>query len=193
MLTADQLLHIMPRAGKQRATGYAVLLSDAADEFGIVTPIQQSMWLANVAHESGQLIYTEEIASGAAYDNRSDLGNTKPEAISIAAKAGTTPGRFYKGVGLIQLTGFDNIVEAGLALGIDAKIEPRRLTLPVYAARSAAWFWNRHKIGQYADAGDFDGVCDAINRGRKTVAYGDSRGFAQRLAFYEAAKEVLSC
>lgn len=191
MFTVDQLLHIMPGAGTRRATGYAPLLSDAADEFGILTSMQQAMWLANVAHESGQLIYVEEIASGAAYDSRSDLGNTRPEAISIAAKAGTTPGRFYKGVGFIQITGFDNIVEAGLALGIDAKNEPRKLTLPVNAARSAAWFWQRHKINQYADAGDFDGACDAINRGRKTAAYGDARGFAQRLAFFEAAKEVL--
>lgn len=191
MFTADQILYIMPQAGKTRATGYAPLLSDAMDEFGILTPMQQAMWLANVAHESGQLIYVEEIASGAAYDGRDDLGNTRPEAISIAAKAGTTPGRFYKGHGLIQITGFDNHVECGHALGIDAKNEPQRLTLPVYAARSAAWFWQRHQINQYADSGDFDGACDMVNRGRKTVRYGDTNGFAQRLAFFEAAKEVL--
>lgn len=190
MLTADQLKHIMPLA-RRRADEYVGLLNNAMAEFGIVTPIRQAMWLANIAHESGQLIYVEEIASGAAYDERADLGNTKPEAISIAAKHGTTPGRFYKGHGLIQITGFDNHVECGKALGIDAKNEPKRLTLPVYAARSAAWYWQRHKLNEYADTGDFDGACDAINRGRKTSRIGDSNGWAQRLAFFEAAKEVL--
>ena len=107
------------------------------------------------------------------------------------ANAGTTPGRFYTGHGLIQITGFNNHVACGLALGIDAKHEPKRLTIPVYAARSAGWFWKANELNTFADAGDFDGVCDKINRGRKTARIGDSNGWAQRLAFYEAAKEVL--
>lgn len=192
MLTAEQLKHIMPGA-KVRAEAYVNLINDAMDEFGIDTPLRQAAFLANLAHESGQLIYVEELASGAAYDGRADLGNTKPEAISIAAKAGSTPGRFYKGHGLIQITGFDNHVACGKALGIDAKNEPKKLTIPVYAARSAAWFWKVNGLNAFADAGDFDGVCDKINRGRKTDRIGDSNGWAQRLAFYEAAKEVLSC
>ena len=190
MLSADQLKHIMPLA-RMRADAYVNLLNDAMDEFGIDTPLSQAAFIANLAHESCQLLYVEEIASGAAYDERADLGNTKPEAISIAAKAGTTPGRFYKGHGLIQITGFDNHVACGLALGIDAKHEPKKLTIPVYAARSAGWVWKVNGLNTLADAGDFDGVCDKINRGRKTARIGDSNGWAQRLAFYEAAKEVL--
>ena len=189
-VTLEQLKHIMPLA-RRRADEYVVLLNAAMVEFGIDTPIRQAAFLANLAHESGQLLYVEEIASGAAYDERADLGNTKPEAISIAAKAGTTPGRFYKGHGLIQITGFNNHVACGLALGIDTKNEPKRLTIPVYAARSAAWFWKVNELNTFADAGDFDGVCDKINRGRKTARIGDSNGWAQRLAFYEAAKEAL--
>lgn len=190
MLSIDQLLHIMPLA-KRRAEAYLGILNDAMIEFGIETPLCQAAFLANLAVESGQLIYVEEIASGAAYDGREDLGNKKPEAISIAAQHGTTPGRFYKGHGLIQITGFDNHVACGQALGIDAKNEPKKLTLPVYAARSAAWFWKRNGLNAFADAGDFDGVCDKINRGRKTLAIGDANGWKERLAFYEAAKEVL--
>jgi hypothetical protein len=47
------------------------------EEFGINTPQRQAAFLAQLAHEVGSLRYVQEIASGAAYDNRADLGNTR--------------------------------------------------------------------------------------------------------------------
>jgi putative chitinase len=86
-LTIDQLRQIMPFAGP-RAAVYLDPLNAAMVEFGIDTPARVGMFLANVAHESGSLRYTREIASGAAYDNRADLGNTRPDAIVIAGQHG---------------------------------------------------------------------------------------------------------
>lgn len=190
-VTLEQLLHIMPLAGR-RAELYQLPLNDSMMEFGIDTASRQAAFLANVAHESGQLRYTEEIASGMAYNERADLGNTRPEAIRIAKMHGTFPGPFWRGHGLIQITGYDNHVECGRALGLDLIHHPTAIAmLPMQAARSAAWFWQRHDLNDWADKGDFDGVCDLINRGRKTARSGDANGFADRLSFYTRAKEVL--
>ena len=189
-MTLEQLKHIMPLAGRRSET-YLEPLNLTMPEFGIDTPRRQAAFLAQIAHESGQLRYVSEIASGNAYTDREDLGNTRPEAIRIAEMHGAATGPFYKGHGLIQITGYDNHLACGRALGIDAANNPELLTVPIYAARSAGWFWKTNNLNKWADAGDFDGVSDKINRGRKTTAYGDSNGFKDRLAFYELAKEVL--
>ena len=191
MITQAQLLDIMPRA-RSRAAIYLVPLNETMIEFGIDTRLRQTAFIAQIAHESGDLRYVEEIASGHAYNDRDDLGNTRPEAVRIAGMHGSMPGPFWKGHGLIQITGYDNHKACGKALGVDLVNHPKMLTLPLFAARSAGWFWREHHINRFADVQDFDGVSDAINRGRKTSRYGDANGFQQRLAYYELAKEVLA-
>jgi len=190
MITLEQLKRIFPRAGR-RAEVFVGPINTAMDEFGIDTPLRQAAFFAQIGHESCQLLYVEEIASGNAYSDREDLGNTRPEAIRIASLHGMPVGPFYKGHGLIQITGYDNHLAAGRALGIDAANEPALLTVPIYSARSAGWFWQTHGLNRWADARDIDGVSDVINRGRKTARYGDANGFKDRLALYELAKEVL--
>ena len=183
MITPDQLKHIMPYSGN-RAELFAVPLSDAMDEFCIDTPIRQAAFIAQVAHESGSLRYVRELASGQAYNGRADLGNTKPEAIRIAGMYGMSPGPFWKGHGLIQITGFDNHVACGKALGLDLANHPESLELPAFAARSAAWFWKTHDLNKWADDGDFNMLTRKIN--------GGLNGLADRLAFFAAAQEVIS-
>jgi putative chitinase len=191
LITLEQLKTIVPYAGP-RAGVFLVPLNDAMDEFGIDTPARQAAFIAQLAHESGSFRYVSEIASGMAYDGRKDLGNTRPEAIHIAAEHGSTPGPWWKGHGLIQVTGYDNHLACGDALGLDLLHEPGLLEQPVYACRSAAWFWKKHDLNKWADAGDFDGVSDVINRGRKTAKEGDANGYTDRLAFYQRATEALA-
>jgi putative chitinase len=191
VITLDQLKKIIPYAGP-RAGFFLAPLNDAMDEFGIDTPARQAAFLSQVAVESGSLRYVSEIASGAAYNGRKDLGNTKPEALRIAALYGSTPGPFWKGHGLIQITGYDNHLACGQALGLDLLNHPELLEEPINAARSAAWFWKEHGLNKWADAGDCDGVSDVINKGRKTAPIGDANGYQERLAFYQRAKEVLA-
>ena len=52
------------------------------------------MLMANLMHETGRFRWLKEIASGDAYENRQDLGNTQPG-----------DGRRFKGAGVIMLTG----------------------------------------------------------------------------------------
>lgn len=191
IITLEQLQAIMPQAG-HRAAVYLDALNEAMVEFDVSTIARQSAFLAQVAHESGQLRYVRELADGLAYDFRADLGNTLAEAIAIAAEHHSTPGPWWKGRGLIQLTGYTNYRRCGAALGVDLLHNPMALEAPRYAARSAAWFWAAQKLNGYADAWDFDGVCDMVNRGRKTEREGDANGYADRLAAYARATEVLA-
>lgn len=201
MLTLDELHRIMPHAGA-RAGAFLAPLVDAMAEFEINTPQREAAFLAQVAHESGELRYTREIASGAAYEGRADLGNTKPEALRIAAEHGSTPGRWWKGHGPIQVTGYDNHLACGDALGIDLLNSPELLEVPAHGCRGAGWFWTvgaglrlsrralAHGIrpdcnlNDLADAGDFEGLTLAIN--------GGMNGWSDRLAYFERAKEVLT-
>jgi putative chitinase len=177
MVTLDQLKKIIPYAGP-RAAVFLPSLNEAMVEFGIDTPARQAAFLAQVAHESGSLRYTEEIASGRAYEGRGDLGNVQPG-----------DGVRFKGRGLIQITGRDNYRVCSLALYRDTRLlgMPELLEEVGAACRSAAWFWQSRDLNALADAADdvaFRRITKAIN--------GGFNGLTERIAYYERAKEVLS-
>ena len=171
MITAEELRQIMPDAGTRTIT-YRDFLQAAMDEFEINTPQRQAAFLAQIAHESGSLRYVRELASGEAYEFRSDLGNDSP---------GDVPR--YRGRGLIQITGKANYQACGDALGLDLIADPGMLERPDLACRSAAWFWQTHGLNELADKGDFKLITKRIN--------GGYNGYQDRLAFYERAQEVL--
>ncbi len=161
----------MPKA-RQRAGIFLPGLNAAMAEFEINTPRRQASFLAQLAHESGQLLYVREIATGAAYENRKDLGNTQPG-----------DGVRYRGRGLIQLTGRLNYTKCMLALDIDCVERPELLEQPINACRSAAWFWKSHGLNELADAGDQIKVTKRVN--------GGVNGLADRLEFYLRAADAL--
>ena len=185
MISAGQLQRIMPSATPARIANFIGPLNATMDEFGISTPKRQAAFLAQLAHESGSLRYVEEIASGAAYDNRADLGNTRPDAIALAELAETTPGRYYKGRGLIQITGYDNYLACSRALLRDDSLtkNPAMLERADLACRSAGWYWDSRRLNDYADAGQFETITRKIN--------GGLNGQADRLAHYQRALSVL--
>jgi putative chitinase len=97
----------------------------------------------------------------------------KPEMIAnvvYSSRMGNGPvesgeGWLYRGRGLKQLTGKDNHRACGEGLGVDLVANPDLLLEPVYAARSAAWFWANNKCNIFADAGDIEGLTKKINGG----------------------------
>lgn len=176
MISKEQLAQILPQA-KGRINNFYPHLIKTMEEFQITTPKRMAAFIAQLAHESGQFVYVEEIASGKAYDTGSlakRLGNT-PEADGDGQK--------YKGRGLIQITGKDNYAAIQLDLGIKCLDTPALLTLPENACRSAGWFWNKHNLNNFADKGDFLAITKKIN--------GGINGQADRLKFYQIALGVL--
>jgi predicted chitinase/LysM repeat protein len=170
-VTVDQLRRVMPNLSQAKAEQYLPYLNQAMAEANITTPQRKAMFLAQLAHESGQLRYMEEIASGAAYEGRRDLGNTQPG-----------DGVRYKGRGPIQLTGRANYRAAGQALGIDLEGNPARAKDPDVAFRIAGWYWSSRNLNSYADQGNFREVTRRIN--------GGYNGMADREAYYRRAQQV---
>ena len=78
-----------------------------------------------------------------------------------------------------------------MALDIDCVEHPELLEQPLNGCRSSGWFWAVNNLNHWADIPDFDGVCDAVNRGHKTAKIGDANGYAERLKYYERAKKAL--
>ena len=61
MLSIEQLTSIMPALSRKRAGELLPLLQSALTEFTIDPPARAAAFLAQVAHESGQCRFMEEI------------------------------------------------------------------------------------------------------------------------------------
>ena len=171
-MTPETLSAIMPALHDPARTDWCEPLQLAMDEYEINTPDRQAAFLAQVAHESGQLRYVRELwgptPAQQKYEGRANLGNTEPG-----------DGYRYRGRGLIQITGRFNYADCGEALGLDLIEHPELLELKVNAARSAAWFWKDRGLNELADSGDFKTITRRIN--------GGMNGYDERLALYERA------
>lgn len=183
-MTLIELKRIMPFA-RLNANRYYEFLLNAMQEFEINTPERKAAFLASIGHESGQLRYVEEIASGVAYDTgrlAKRLGNT-------VEKDGD--GQKYKGRGLIQITGRHNYIAAMMALGIDCVERPEILAEPENACRVSAWYWKEHGLNELADAGKFQAISGLINTGSAKASTRRINGWEDRLALYNRARSIL--
>lgn len=176
----DQLIAIMPSAS-DKAGVFLGPITAAMKEFGIDDNVQRmSMFLAQIAHESGELRYVRELGSDS-YLAKYDTGR-------LAGALGNTPeadgdGQRYRGRGLIQITGHDNYARCGKALGLPLLEQPELLELPVNACRSAAWFWKVKGLNELADKGLFDTITARINGGQN--------GSEERRAYWFKALSAL--
>ena len=173
MITDDELRQLMPNCAPAKRTDYLPFIQQAMQEFEITSYLRETAFLAQLAHESAELRYMEEIASGAAYEGRSDLGNTQPG-----------DGKRYKGRGPIQLTGRANYKKFGDLLGLDLINNPTIAATKEVGFRIAGLFWQSHSLNQLADQQQFETITRRIN--------GGLNGQADRVMYYERAKRVLS-
>lgn len=159
--------------------GYTRLIdgfNNAMRAAGITTVNRAAMWCAQLGHESVGLRYMREIASGAEYEWRADLGNTQ---------AGD--GVRYAGRGPIQLTGRNNYraftrwARANGHSGIDFEAHPEKLEEPHWGFLAATYYWvaARPQLNALADRRDLEGATRAIN--------GGLNGLADRRARYQRA------
>ncbi len=181
-VTHKQFADALPGATDANLLKFLPFLNKHCNTFGVNTPERMAVFLAQISQESGSLRYTCELTSGSAYEYRKDLGNLEGEALRIAHAHGNTTGKFYKGHGLIQITGYYNHVAAGKALGIDCVNNPILLTTPEYAMASALWYFSNHGCNELADVGDFRKVTKRIN--------GGLNGWEDRLRYWGYAKKA---
>lgn len=138
----------------------------------INTPLRLAHFFSQLDHESGGFKYTKEIGNDAyfkKYEGRKNLGNTvKGDGLK------------YKGRGFIQITGRYNYTVLSKDVRIDYLNNPQWLEREADAMISAIWFWNKNNLNKYADLDKVDSVSDLINKGKLTVAYGDTNGFKDR-------------
>ena len=173
MVTDDELKRIMPNCASAKRDAYLPFIQQAMQEFDITSYLREAAFLAQLAHESGELRYMEEIASGSAYEGRKDLGNTQPG-----------DGKRYKGRGPIQLTGRANYKKYGDLLGLDLVNNPTIASTPEVGFRIAGQFWKLNGLNALADQQDIRQITRRIN--------GGYNGLDDRIKYYNRAKQVLN-
>lgn len=176
MVTLEELKNIMTRLDDERAKLMHPHLKSAMEEFGIDKYFLEAAFLAQLAHESGELRFMEELASGEDYEGREDLGNTQPG-----------DGRRFKGRGPIQLTGRANYKKYGKILGLDLEKDPFQASKPEVGFRIAGAFWLEHGLNDLAAKGTDDSF-ERVTR----VINGGFRGLNERFRYFDRALVVLS-
>ncbi|WP_122846326.1 glycoside hydrolase family 19 protein [Pseudomonas viridiflava] len=179
-ITAQQLLKILPNAGAKVGV-FVPALNTAMGKYQIITRERIAAFIAQIGHESGQLRYVRELGDSE-YLSKYDTGK-------LAERLGNTPeadgdGQFYRGRGLIQITGRANYAECGEALALDLIHHPELLEQPEHATMSAAWYWGSRGLNSLADKGDFLAITKRIN--------GRTNGLSDRQALYDRALKVLA-
>jgi putative chitinase len=173
-------------------------LNETFARFNINTPNQQAAFIGQLSHECGHFRLLEENLNYKAatlmrlWPKRfptleianAYAGNPKKIANMVyASRMGNRDeasgdGYRFRGRGCIQLTGHANYFHAGKALGVDFVMEPDLVATPKYAAMTAGWFWDTHKINGPADASDTTKVTKIINGG--TIGLNDRVALTQQ-------------
>jgi putative chitinase len=184
-------------------------LNETFDRFQIDTPMRQASFIGQCGHECGNFRVLEENLNYRAATllklfprtQRRGWGFTPEEAAAYEKQPKKIANRIYanrmnnrdeasgdgyrfRGRGCIQLTGSANYHHAGKALGVDFIMEPDLVATPKYAAMTAGWFWNTHRINHFADMQDWVGMTKKIN--------GGTIGLDDRIKHIMNALQVLS-
>ena len=116
-------------------------------------PHCQMMLMANMMHETCNFVYMQEIASGEAYNNRSDLGN------------GPTDGPVYKGAGVLMLTGRYNYQRLAERINDPRVMEGVDYVSNTYPFTSAKVWIEENRLLDVCLHEGFDACCKRINGG----------------------------
>ena len=158
-------------------------LPDTMAKFDLNTPLRLAHFLAQAGHESGGFkMFQENLNYGAKGllglfkkyfpdEAKAKAYERQPQKIANLIYGGrmgngaeaTGDGWKYHGRGAIQLTGHDNYVAFGKAIGEDLSINPD-LVATKYVLLSAAWFFTKNKLHILADGGATEAVVTAITK-----------------------------
>ena len=198
MVSKEQLkeLHI----GEQ----WVDALNATFERFDIMNPLRKAAFIGQCGHECGNFKMLEENLNYRAetlmklwpkrfptleFANQYAKNPKKIANMVYANRMGNRDeasgdGYRFRGRGCIQLTGHANYYHAGQALGEDFVMQPELVATPMYAALSAGFFWNTHKLNVLADNRDIKMMTKRIN--------GGFIGLADRERHYNEALSVLT-
>lgn len=178
-ITKEQLEAIMPNAKKAgRIDKYLPYLNEKAKEYHIDTQLRWAHFIAQIAHESGELLYTHELGKKAYFD--------KYETGKLGKMLGNTQkgdGWKFKGRGFIQLTGRANYAQYQKETGITVLETPEMLEEPEWCVDVSMWYWEKHGLNELADSNSFLTITRRIN--------GGTNGLADRKLFLMRARTAL--
>jgi predicted chitinase len=154
---------VFPGLGAARATELNSGLNAALRQAGCTTVNRAAMFCAQVGEESISLTAPTELASGAEYEGRADLGNNQPG-----------DGVRFKGRGFIQITGRTNY--GGLSKWAHSKglvpsatyfiDHPGQLATDKHVWLGPIWYWTvARPMNHFADAKNIEGATRAVNGG----------------------------
>jgi putative chitinase len=179
MVSPDQLkkMHIDPV--------WADALNETFERFDISTPARQAAFIGQCGHECANFRILEENLNYRA-ETLTKIWPKRFPTLEFAKQFEKNPrkiansvyanrmgnrdeasgdGYRFRGRGAIQLTGHASYFHAGQACGEDFVMNPDLVATPRYAAMTAGWFWNTHKLNQYADSQDYKTLTKKINGG----------------------------
>ena len=181
MLTDAQLQQISPRLAAAKRQLYLPHLNQALQTYGVDTLQRTAAFIAQLAHESGEFRWMEEIWGPTDPQRRYEPPGT------LAARLGNTQpgdGKRFKGRGPIQITGRFNYAKYGALLGVDLVAKPELAAMPEFAFATAGLYWQSNGLNELADAGDFVKITRRIN--------GGTNGLPDRQKYHALALGVLA-
>ena len=143
VLSDVQLRQIMPNLAATRLLLYLSALNLAMQSYEVNTVLRTAAFVAQLAHESGEFRWMEEIWGPTEAQRRYEAPNT------LAAKLGTTEagdGQRFKGRGPIQIAGRFNDAKYGGLLGIDLVADPALAATPEVAFSTAGLYWQTNDL-----------------------------------------------
>jgi putative chitinase len=208
-LSATRLKLLMPLCPDPKI--WVRPLNAAMTRFEIGTPARAAAFLAQAAHESGELRWLVERLSYTAPRLMAVWPRRFP-TLAMAQEYAKAPERLanfvyasrlgngdvasgdgwrYRGRGIFQITGRGNYRRIGEALGLPLEDEPERVEQPEIAALTAAQFWQARGLNELADdrsddndGADFIAICVLVNGGRE--------GLAARHKYWDAARALFA-
>lgn len=201
MISRDVLVSLFPSI--QHVDEFVAALNTAFEYASINTPKRIAAFLAQTGHESaGYTVFTENLNYSSAGLRKTfpkyfptqalaDQYARKPEKIANRVYANrmgngdeaSGDGWRFRGRGVIQLTGRENVTRFSEAMGLTLEEGIDYLNTIDGACMAGAWYWLDRGLNIYADEDDFTALTRAIN--------GGLNGWEDRLRYWEKAKSLL--
>jgi predicted chitinase len=183
MFADSHLRAIMPALPAAKLELFLPFLQSATTEFAIDRPAREAAFIAQLAHESVQLRFMEEIWGPTEAQKRYEPPST------LATKLGNTEkgdGKRFKGRGPIQITGRGNYQRYGELLSLDLVTDPPKAAAPEVGFRTAGVYWQKNGLNELADLATPEAFREITKR-----INGGLNGIKDRERFYATARTVL--